>query len=164
MGDRIVYVVESGSYSDYSVDGLYDNREAAEEHARLMNEQRPFNEAYVSEWPLNSRSPQVIHTYTMTCIVSANGEVVNENSLDFTSLEHIEDDQSEHIVDLDTVADLGVGIRIHPPTVNILKITGKRHPHQNGYQVQIQGRDQQAVQQSYSDNVARIRADELGLT
>lgn len=56
-----IYMVSQGEYSDYSVLGLYTTREAADEHAALLNKARVYgDEASVEEWEADARNRNVL--------------------------------------------------------------------------------------------------------
>lgn len=44
---KTVYIVTSGSYSDYNIDAVFDDKERAEALARMIED------AEIEEWPLN---------------------------------------------------------------------------------------------------------------
>src|ERR1039458_4420925 len=46
-----IYAVTSGEYSDYGINAVFDNKEAAEKYAY------PIDDSYVEEYELNPRLP-----------------------------------------------------------------------------------------------------------
>ena len=54
MGNTIVYVVTSGSYSDYHIDAVFSEKELAEAYKERWGE--PYD-SHVGEWDLDSPDP-----------------------------------------------------------------------------------------------------------
>ena len=46
------YIVVSGQYSDWQIDGVYLDKEKAEKFRDMRNSYQPFNESYIIEKPI----------------------------------------------------------------------------------------------------------------
>lgn len=53
-----VYVVTAGEYSDYSIQHIFSNREAADEYVRDFNLAGSYRDARVEEWEVDRTSPR----------------------------------------------------------------------------------------------------------
>jgi len=50
---KIAYVVTQGSYSDYSIRGVFDNKELAEQFIAAFSEAQRYDAMEIEEWGLN---------------------------------------------------------------------------------------------------------------
>lgn len=48
-----VYVITSGDYSDYGIDGIFDSEESAKKFISAFNQKSAFYEMKIEEWELN---------------------------------------------------------------------------------------------------------------
>lgn len=55
-----VWAVEQGGYSDYQVVAVFDNLDAAQQHADRLNASDSYESASVAEWPLRSEPPKLV--------------------------------------------------------------------------------------------------------
>lgn len=162
-----IYAVSSGSYSDYTIHCMYDNKEAAEEDVRLrnLNNSSRYDQADIEEWDLNHTPPYMQTTHLAQCWIYPDGSIQDEYLQSTDGLAWDDDDVT---LDLDATGDLPVveRVRVHqPPQVQIRYVAkGTKAKNADAHWVNVTGTDEQAVMQSYRDNVARIRADKLGLT
>lgn len=74
---KTVWVIESGSYSDYRVRGVYTSKENAEK----VLEHMPVGEASISEWPLNpglEETMRELGVYNVLMLYNGDVESVSE--------------------------------------------------------------------------------------
>lgn len=50
--ERVVYVVTSGSYSDYHIEHIFETREVAEAYKAATTSDDDYNDTDIEEWPL----------------------------------------------------------------------------------------------------------------
>ncbi len=54
-----IYVVTEGSYSDYHIVGVYDNKELAEQFLKNIDEVKKYNDMQIEEYELNQNSDKI---------------------------------------------------------------------------------------------------------
>lgn len=59
---KTAYVVTSGEYSDYSIRGVFDNRELAEKFVALLTDE---DSPTIEEWPVNPSARQLRAGYSI---------------------------------------------------------------------------------------------------
>lgn len=68
---KYVWVIEHGSYSDYSVVGVYDSYKKASMVCELINSGDPYEKATVSRWPMNPACDEVMSGKKLFHVVMA---------------------------------------------------------------------------------------------
>lgn len=81
---RNVYIVTHGCYSDYSIAGVFDTRELAEEYIQLEKKKSKsrFNEYDVEEFTLNQVVPEPVYTAYLSTDYVNNKHVQNVRIFD----------------------------------------------------------------------------------
>ena len=73
----IIYVVTSGTYSDYKIDSLYTNKEKAEERLAALKKVDMFDneKPQIEEWPVDQEFEEIPRQYWMSEIDLVTGQV-----------------------------------------------------------------------------------------
>jgi hypothetical protein len=59
----IIYVVTSGSYSDYGIEAVFTDKNLAEKYLEAFRKNRSFSEMSIEEWPANPLGPELRQGY-----------------------------------------------------------------------------------------------------
>lgn len=134
---QTIYVIESGSYSDYGVHHAYTTREAAEAACEIYN--RTVTHAIdafdVLELDLHDEPPQPVEGLRLVGNVSRDGTTVAPSER----------------------TDL------HTNHGGSQQIDKRIWPNSRGWQVVVVGDDHERVRKVYADTVAQLRAEALEL-
>ncbi len=141
-GDRPrIWVLSTGSYSDYSVVAAFPTKALAEAamnaNATLDEELWSGNTYRVESLPLFIEPPQIVTTYSLSAEISDNGTV------------RLSPERTRREWEFDQLYQSG-------PRPFVRFVRAPVHKDKGG-RLDVHGTDQRAVEQAFSDNVARIR-------
>lgn len=81
---KSIYVVEQGSYSDYSVVGVFSSKDNATRIAAAINEGSDYDEATVEEWPIDPAIKELNQgkkQFYICMDIDGEVEIINEQNL-----------------------------------------------------------------------------------
>jgi hypothetical protein len=75
-----IYVVTSGIYSDYKIDGVFSTREKAESFAAEVRKAGDSAEVNIEDWPVDAKAEQRMRLVYHASILLESGEVFHEHT------------------------------------------------------------------------------------
>lgn len=76
--DKKVFLITSGTYSDYSVGAVFSTRELAEAYLADLKKINLNDDSLIEEWPLDSAGDASVKEYWVASIRIDNGDLVEE--------------------------------------------------------------------------------------
>ncbi len=150
----VAYVVTHGSYSDYSVDAVFDDKALAEAHVAKLRDMSRSQDYEVEEFPLYSELPEYVSMLSMSMRVGA----IRGTTRKWTA-EPVPEAGVEYVFDEFTYTDIYVD-----PSPNELRACrvrgGKVGVDPSFY---VDGIDHDRVRKVYGEKLAEYKAHYLGL-
>jgi len=145
----LIWVVSSGSYSDYSVLAAFASKSLAEKAAKMRTDEFNYRDYRVESLQSFDRDPAVITTFKITTTIWDNGESGHSCAGESEVRRYLKSERTEPEFDM-------LYRRAQRPDVRFVRAPVYKN---KGGRLDVRCEDEQACWQAFSDSFAQVRTN-----